>query len=192
MHGVFLLLAALLFANLMNSIPLACLAAVLIVVGFKLTKPAIFRDMWRQGLDQFIPFLITYLGVIFSDLLKGVFIGLIGAIYFVIRCNQHRAFTLVNEGSDYMLRFNKDTSFTTKATLRKTLDNIPDNANVFISGNDANVIDHDIIDMIKDFTENGKYRGVTVELSEVEGKTWSLQTKRAKAQILKEKAYGES
>jgi len=176
-HGSLLLLCSVILASLLNHIPLSCLAAVLIVVGYKLTKPYMYKQVWNQGMDQFLPFVLTVLGVVFTDLLKGVLVGLVLGFYFVIRSNQHRAFTVVNDGSDYLIRFNKDITFANKASLRETLSQIPDGAWVSIHGHTASIIDHDIVEMLDDFVESSKYRGITVEMNEIEGKTWSMKAK---------------
>lgn len=174
-HGGLLLLCSVTLAFLLNKIPLACLAAVLIVVGYKLTKPALYKKVWQQGLDQFLPFIVTLLGVVFTDLLKGVLVGMIFGFFFVIRSNQHRAFTIVNDGDDYLIRFNKDITFANKASLRDTLSQIPDNSRVVFQGHTASIVDHDIVEMLDDFAESGQYRGIAVERTEIDGKTWSMK-----------------
>lgn len=176
-HGGLLLLCSVVLASVLNQIPLSCLAAVLIVVGYKLTKPLLYKKVFGQGMDQFIPFIVTIFGVVFTDLLKGVMIGLVLGFIFVIRSNQHRAFTVVNDGNDFLIRFNKDITFANKASLRDTLSKIPDGARVSIQGHTASIIDHDILEMLNDFAESGKYRDITVDMSEVEGKTWSMKSK---------------
>ncbi|MGH7181509.1 MAG: SulP family inorganic anion transporter, partial [Nitrospiraceae bacterium] len=94
-HGILLLVSALLIPQLLNRTPLACLAAILIMVGYKLTKPDVYQSVYRLGMSQFIPFLITVLAIVFTDLLKGVLIGLVCGLFFVLRSNHHDAVTVV-------------------------------------------------------------------------------------------------
>jgi MFS superfamily sulfate permease-like transporter len=174
-HGFLLVVAAGLAASLLNKIPLAILASVLILVGYKLTKPSLIKSVYDSGADQFVPFIATLLGVVFLDLLKGVALGFVLGIFFIIRANHHRSFTLVNEGADYMLRFNKDITFTSKATLISMLASVPDESNLIISGIKSDFIDSDILDILHDFVESGKYRGITTTLVNIEGKNWTTR-----------------
>ena len=176
-HGVLLVVAAAFLGFWLNTIPLAALASVLILVGYKLTKPALYKKMYAEGLDQFLPFLITVLGVVFLDLLKGVAFGFIVGIVFVLKANHHRSFTLVNDGKTFLLRLNKDIPFTNKAGLLDVLNRVPDNVHLVVSGVKADFIDHDILETISDFTESGKHRGITVELHQIEGKTWNQRSR---------------
>ncbi len=109
-HGSILLLAVVFLGALLNRVPLAVLAAVLIVIGYKLSSRKIIVEMWQQGLPQFIPFAVTLLGIVFADLLRGIVIGLLTGVCFVIRSNHHAAMTLVNQNEDWLLRFNKNVS----------------------------------------------------------------------------------
>jgi MFS superfamily sulfate permease-like transporter len=174
-HGFLLVVAAGLAASLLNKIPLAILASVLILVGYKLTKPSLIKSVYDSGADQFVPFIATLLGVVFLDLLKGVALGFVLGIFFIIRANHHRSFTLVSEGEDYMLRFNKDITFTSKATLISMLASVPDESNLIISGIKSDFIDSDILDILHDFVESGKYRGITTTLVNIEGKNWTTR-----------------
>jgi MFS superfamily sulfate permease-like transporter len=177
-HGVLLAVAAISIPSLLNSIPLAVLASVLIMVGWKLTKPSVIKKVYADGLDQFIPFIITLLGVVFTDLLKGVVFGLLAGLVYVLKANHHKSFTLVNDESLWLLRFNKDITFTNKVGLRNMLDQIPDNVKLVINGTKADFVDHDILDMVKDFAESGKYRGIAVEMTDVEDKTWFINMRK--------------
>ncbi len=184
-HGVLLAVAAISIPTLLNTIPLAVLASVLIMVGWKLTKPSVIKKVFDDGYDQFVPFILTLLGVVFTDLLKGVVIGLLAGLVYSIRANHHKAFTLVNDGNLWLLRFNKDITFTNKVGLRSALDTVPDNVTLVINATKADFVDHDILDMVKDFSESGKYRGIEVELTDVEDKTWFINMRKHK-QYLKE------
>jgi MFS superfamily sulfate permease-like transporter len=163
-HGWLLLVSVLFFPGLLNQIPLSCLAAVLILVGVKLAKPSLFRAMYSQGWSQFLPFLVTVLAVVFTDLLKGVLVGFLVGIFFVIRANHHDALTVVSLDRHYLVRFNKDASFVNKNELRSRLRRIPDNSHVILDATRAVYIDHDIREAVEDFLALAPYRNITVEL----------------------------
>ncbi|MCC6590845.1 MAG: SulP family inorganic anion transporter [Bryobacterales bacterium] len=162
-HGVLLFGSALLIPSVLNLTPLACLAAILIVIGFKLTKPALYKLMYRSGWAQFLPFIITVLAIVFTDLLKGVVIGLVIGLFFVIRTNHHTAITVVNQDNYYLMRLNKDASFVNKSELRTKLRKIPVNSHLIIDGSKALYIDHDIHDVIEDFRKLAPYKNITLE-----------------------------
>ena len=170
-HGVLIAVAACTFPLLLNSIPLASLATILIAVGYKLTPPKLYHQMWRDGASQFLPFLVTVLGIIFTDLLTGVMLGMAFGIYFVIKTNHHDAVTMVHDGSDYLVRFNKDLSFLNKADVKEALAAIPDNAHVVFDGTKAMYIDHDIYDILRDFHELAEHRGISVREKNISRKS---------------------
>ncbi|MGQ9918808.1 MAG: SulP family inorganic anion transporter [Bryobacteraceae bacterium] len=163
-HGWLLLVSVLLFPQLLNQIPLSCLAAVLILVGYKLAKPSLWRAMYAQGWSQFLPFSLTVLAVVFTDLLKGVAIGLLLGIFFVLRANHHAALTVVHQDRYYLVRFNKDASFLNKNELRSRLRAIPSGSHVIIDATKALYIDHDIREAVEDYMTLAPYRNITVEL----------------------------
>ncbi len=164
MHGVWLLLAVLLIPGLLNRIPLATLAAVLILVGWKLTKPELYVEMYRKGPERFIPFIVTIGAILVTDLLKGICIGLLVGFFFVIRRSNHQAVVMVNVDKDYLIRFMKDNAFPQKDQLMRLLRQIPDGSNVVIDGSKDVFIDADIIDLIEDFIEGSKARRIGIEL----------------------------
>lgn len=163
-HGWLLLVSVLLFPQLLNQIPLSCLAAVLILVGYKLAKPSLWRAMYAQGWSQFLPFSVTVLAVVFTDLLKGVAIGFLLGIFFVLRANHHAALTVVQQDRHYLVRFNKDASFVNKNELRSRLRAIPSGSHVIIDATKALYIDHDIREAVEDYMTLAPYRDITVEL----------------------------
>ena len=163
-HGVLLLAAVLLIPGLLKLTPLASLAAILIVVGFKLTKVSLYRTMYGLGWDQFVPFITTVVAVVFSDLLTGVLIGIVCGAFFVIRTNHHEAITVVSQGSNYLMRFNKDASFVNKNEFRDKLRQLPDGSHVLIDGTRALFIDHDILEAVVDFQELAPYKEIQIEL----------------------------
>jgi len=166
-HGFILLLTILAIPTLLRLIPLASLAAILLVVGFKLTKPALYSSMWKKGMSQFLPFMATILGVIFTDLLTGVFIGLIVSVFFILKTNFKEAVLMVSEGKNYLIRLTKDVSFLNKATLRSKLQGIPNDTSVLIDATQAHFIDNDIRETIEDFMEEAKTKNIQVDLKNV-------------------------
>ncbi len=169
-HGLLMLVAALLLAGMLNHVPLSALASILLLVGYKLSSLKIIKEMWAQGRSQFIPFGVTVVAIVFTDLLKGNGIGLLTSVFFVIRSNHHAAITLVHQDSDWLVRFNKDVSFIHKAELKRRLSEIPDRANAIIDGNKALYIDHDIYDTLKEFETAASYRGIRMEYHNIFGK----------------------
>lgn len=161
-HGILLLIAVILLPGVLRLTPLACLATILIVVGFKLTQPSLYRAVYSQGWSQFVPFLTTALAVVFFDLLTGVLIGLACGIFFVIKTNHHDAITVVSQDSNYLFRFTKDASFINKNEFRRKLRELPDGSRVLIDGSRALFIDHDIIEIVEDFRRLAPYKNIEI------------------------------
>jgi MFS superfamily sulfate permease-like transporter len=164
LHGVFLLLSVMLIPGILNKIPLASLAAILITIGYKLVKPSLVLSMYRKGLDQFIPFMVTIIAILFSDLLIGIGIGIATGLVFVLKTNFHKALFCVTEDNNYLIRLNKDVSFLNKAVLRQTFRNIPNGSFVIIDGSRSAFIDQDILELISDFRESATSRQIEIEL----------------------------
>jgi MFS superfamily sulfate permease-like transporter len=154
-HGFLLLLSVLTIPFILNKIPLATLAAILILVGYKLAKPATFKHFWDNGKYQFIPFIATLLAVVFTDLLKGVALGIIISIVFVLRGNLKRAYSFRKEeyidGDVIHIDLAQEVSFLNKAAIKSTLNAIPENSRVIINAHDTVYIAHDILDLIREF-----------------------------------------
>ncbi|MEO8026213.1 MAG: SulP family inorganic anion transporter [Bryobacteraceae bacterium] len=163
-HGVLMLIAALLFPGILNRTPLACLAAILLVIGYKLARPEVFRQIYRSGMDQFLPFIVTVTAIVFTDLLKGVLIGLAVGLFFVIRANHHLPITLVHREGHYLLRFNKDASFVNKSALKNALRSVPKNTTLWIDASKALYIDKDIFEVVEEFRQQAHLRNITLEL----------------------------
>ncbi|MCS7042470.1 MAG: SulP family inorganic anion transporter [Bryobacteraceae bacterium] len=163
-HGWLLLISVLFIPGLLNRIPLASLAAILILIGYKLARPALFRSMYAQGWNVFLPFAATVAGVVLLDLLKGVLIGFLVGVFFVIRTNHHAAITVVEQDRHYLVRFNKDASFVNKNALRSILRRIPQKSHVIIDATRALYIDRDIREIVDDYLALAPYQQVTVEL----------------------------
>jgi MFS superfamily sulfate permease-like transporter len=163
-HGLFLLLAVLFISRVLNLIPLACLASILLMTGYKLAKPELFKKMYKLGWDQFIPFVFTITAILLTDLLRGILAGIVVGIVFVLRSNMRAAFTVTREGRKRVITLNKDVSFLNKATLIGVLKRMPDGTSVVIDGSAAEFIDHDILEVIEDFQLSAKLRKIDVEV----------------------------
>ncbi|MBS1533938.1 MAG: SulP family inorganic anion transporter [Bacteroidetes bacterium] len=157
-HGVLLLLCVLAIPALLNKIPLATLASVLLMVGYKLAKPATFKHFWERGKYQFIPFIATLLAVVLTDLLKGVALGLFISIIFVLKGNLKRAYSFRKEayvdGDIIHIDLAQEVSFLNKAAIKSTLNDLPENSKVVINAADTVYIAHDVLDLIKEFKKN--------------------------------------
>jgi MFS superfamily sulfate permease-like transporter len=163
LHGVIMMVAVALLAGLLNRVPLAALASILLVIGYKLSSRKIILEMWAKGWTQFLPFIITVVAIVFTDLLKGIGVGLLSSVFFVMRSNHHAAITLVNEGASWLLRFNKDMSFVNKAELKRQLRRIPDRARLIVDGTKALYVDGDIYETLTEFETAASYRGIQIE-----------------------------
>jgi MFS superfamily sulfate permease-like transporter len=154
-HGVLLLVSVLAIPTLLNKIPLATLAAILLLVGYKLANPKILIHFWEKGKYQFIPFVATLIGVVFMDLLKGVALGIIISIIFVLKGNLKRAYNFRKEeyedGDVIHIDLAQEVSFLNKAAIKSTLSEIPENSKVVINAQDTVYIAHDILDLIREF-----------------------------------------
>lgn len=170
-HGFLLMGSVFLIPGLLNHTPLCSLAAILMHVGYKLASPQVFRGMYRSGKDQFLPFVLTVIAIIFTDLLTGVLIGMFLGVFFVIRMNHHSAVTVVHSDHDYLMRFNRDMTFVNKTELKRRLRELPNDSNLVIDGSRALYIDHDIGDVLEDFRHSARLRGIQVEMKHVETKT---------------------
>ena len=166
-HGILLLVCAIFIPDILNLIPLSCLAAILIVVGYKLAKPSIFRQMINSGRDVYIPFLVTIIGIIFTDLLIGIVLGLAVGIFQVLYNNfkkPYQAKVLENDGDHKLhLELSENLTFLSKANMIETISHIPNDANVIIDASRSHFIHPDILEIIEDFKENAKYRNITLE-----------------------------
>lgn len=169
-HGVFLLLSAIFFANQLNLIPLACLAAILLQTGYKLAKPKYFIDFYKQGWNQFIPFVVSVVAILMTDLLEGIVIGMAVGLFFVIRANYHASITLSKQDNHYTISLNKDVSFLNKALLRQYLDEVAENSSVTIDASKATFVDHDIVEALEDFLQAAADNNIQVEVIDVKGK----------------------
>jgi MFS superfamily sulfate permease-like transporter len=168
-HGFFLLITVITIPVWLNKIPMACLAAILIMTGFKLANPKVLKGMWQKGKYQFIPFIITVIAVVFTDLLKGVGIGLAVSVLFILKGNLKLAYVFKkeghHEGDTVHIDLAQEVSFLNKAAIKQTLNDIPTNTKVVINAEHTSYIDQDVLELIKDFTTGGaKEKQIQVSL----------------------------
>jgi len=170
-HGIFLLIAVVSIPGLLNKIPMACLAAILIMIGLKLASPKVFVHMWRSGKYQFIPFVVTVFAVVLTDLLKGVGIGLAVSIVFILQGNMKLAYFFKkqehHEGETIHIDLAQEVSFLNKAAIKQTLAHLPPGSRVVIDAANTVYIDHDVLQLIRDFVTFGsKDKNITVLLKD--------------------------
>ena len=168
-HGILLLLTVVLIPTLLNKIPMACLAGILIMIGFRLASPKVFKHMWEVGRFQFIPFIVTVIGVVGIDLLRGVGIGLLVSIFFILLGNMKLAYFYKkqehHEGDIIHIDLAQEVSFLNKAAIKQTLAHLPENSKVIISAKNTVYIDFDVLELIRDFSDYGsKEKDISVEL----------------------------
>ena len=168
-HGAFLLLAVILIPGLLNKMPMACLAAILIMIGLKLASPKVFIHMWKAGKYQFIPFIVTVIAVVATDLLKGVGIGLMVSVFFILKGNMKLAYFFKKEdhqeGETIYIDLAQEVSFLNKAALKQTLAHLPKNSKVVIDAAGTVYIDYDVLQLIRDFLNYGsKDKNISVTL----------------------------
>lgn len=156
-HGVFLLLCVLVIPSILNKIPYATLAAILLLIGYKLAKPSIFKHFFNQGWEQFIPFISTIIGVVGLDLLKGVGIGIAINVFMILKGNLKRAYNFkkeeYNDGDVIHIDLAQEVSFLNKAAIKETLKTLPKKSKVIINASDTVYIAYDVIDLIKEFEQ---------------------------------------
>lgn len=167
-HGFWLLLSLLFIPFLLNKIPLASLAAILLITGYKLAKLSLFKKMWKNGKDQFIPFVVTVLAVVFTDLLKGVAIGMMIGIFYILRTNLRNSYfyKIEKNGEKNVIRIKlaQEVSFLNKAAIQQTLLKLPKESHVIIDGTDSLFIDKDVLEIIHNFKHNAFSKGTIVEI----------------------------
>jgi len=164
MHGFLILLSVLFIPGLLNKIPLSALAAILIMTGYKLVKPSIFKEVYQKGWDQFVPFTVTLLAILLTDLLVGIIIGTLMALFSLIKSNFKSAVMVVHDDNKYLVRFRKDISFLNKPIVKEKLESVPADAFVLIDMTRADFIDKDIIDVVNEFLQHAHLKNIVVEI----------------------------
>jgi len=168
-HGVLILVCVALIPSALNLIPLAALAAVLILTGYKLAKISIFKEMWANGKYQWWPFIVTVVAVVFTDLLTGVGIGLAASVFAILRGNMKNSYFFhkkeYHEGDLILIKLSQEVSFLNKASIKLTLEHLPEDSRVLIDASDTAYIDFDVLELIKEFAEvKAQSKGIQVTL----------------------------
>lgn len=169
-HGVILLGCAMAIPKVLNLIPLASLAAILFLVGYKLAKPTLFKEMYNLGKAHFIPFMVTILGIVFTDLLKGIGMGLAVAIFYILYNNYKKPFVFKTEkhinDREIRIELAEDVTFINKAGIQRVLSQIPDGSKVVIDTSKSINIDHDVWEIMNEFKTNAQFRDIDLEIIE--------------------------
>ena len=174
MHGLLLLLSVLLVPNLLNLIPLSVLAAVLIVIGYKLAKPETFVYMYKLGRKQFVPFMVTVLGIVFTDLLMGIGLGLFTGIIVILFKSYKNSHFLHKEGQGAVadgikMTLAEEVTFFNKGAILKELDSLPNDSKLELDVRNTVYLDHDIVEILDDFIFKAKERNITIKLISEKG-----------------------
>jgi len=167
-HALLLLMSLVFLSPILNKIPISCLAALLIFVGYKLTKFSLFKSMYKLGIDQFLPFIVTIIAILLTDLLKGVGVGMLISLFFIFRNNFKRPFSIIderdNDKSTIFIFLDAEITFLNKGSLVRLLSKLPENSTVIIDGTESKSIDIDVIEMLHDFENSSKLKNIHLEL----------------------------
>lgn len=183
-HGIIMLVCVASIPSLLNLIPLASLAAVLFVVGYKLTSVSVYRGVYRQGKKQFLPFIITILVVMFTDLITGIIVGGLIAVFFILRDNYKNAYItqekiIEGPGNIKILKLAQETTFLNKADIMLYLDHLPKDSHLIIDGSEAKFVHNDIYEIIDEFKQAADFKNITLEVRNLErdltNKFWRKQ-----------------
>jgi len=166
-HGVLLLVCVAAIPGLLNRIPLACLAAILLVIGYRLAKVSLFKQMWTEGLWQFLPFIVTIVGLVLTDLLKGIMLGMLVAFFEILIFNYQMDFyrEQTSEGS-FTIRLTEHMTFLNKAALKRILREVPPDCQLTIDMSATRILDHDVQEVIDDFAAHAEADGIRLEILE--------------------------
>jgi MFS superfamily sulfate permease-like transporter len=166
-HGVLLLVCVAAIPGLLNRIPLACLAAILLVIGYRLAKVSLFKQMWTEGLWQFLPFIVTIVGLVLTDLLKGIMLGMLVAFFEILIFNYQMDFyrEQTSEGS-FTIRLTEHMTFLNKAALKRILREVPPDCQLTIDMSATRILDHDVQEVIDDFAAHAEADGIRLEIVE--------------------------
>ena len=171
LHGIFLLIVVIFIPDVANMIPLASLAVILLVIGYKLASPALFKTMYQVGYFHFIPFIATIFGLIFSDMLTGISIGMVFALSFILLENLQVGFHIheQNKLNKTIITLSDNVSFLNKANILRVLSNFPNKSDVVIDATYAKYIDYDVYEVIQNFTVDARRKGINLVIQNLRG-----------------------
>ncbi len=173
-HGLLLLISVLLIPKLLNLIPLSVLASILLVVGFKLAKPSLFKTMYQLGWKQFVPFIVTVVGIVFTDLLVGISLGMgVGIVVILIKSYQNSHFLHMEDISNGLQKFKitlaEEVTFFNKGAILKELDQLPEDTFLELDVRKTRYLDNDIVEILEDFSEKARNRNINIKLISEKG-----------------------
>jgi len=170
-HGLLLLLSAIFIPKVINLIPYASIAAILLVTGYKLTKVSLYKSMLKAGTNQFIPFIVTIIAIILTDLLIGISIGLALSIFYILKQNMQNTYTnnikTRNNKEPIHILLSEEVSFLNKASILQTLDELPKGSHVIIDGSNSKYIDYDVLEAINNYKDIAKFKNIKLELKKI-------------------------
>ncbi len=171
-HGILFLIALFILPNILQMIPLSALAAVLIMTGYKLARPGLIKDMYQKGIDQFLPFAVTIVIMLFTDLLKGVAVGIVVSIFFILKQNYRSPFKMIQEKINgkqvIFVKLSQNVTFINKGKFIELFKGIPSGSEVHIDGGRCSFIDKDILEIISAFKQSAHIHRIKVTLEELE------------------------
>jgi MFS superfamily sulfate permease-like transporter len=165
-HGILILVCIAFIPGLLNLIPKCALAAILIYTGYKLSKPALYKEYFKRGWNQFIPFAVTIGAILITDLLVGVLLGIAVGMFFIVRTNFKSALFVTQHDNKFLFRLKKDVSFLNKPIIKNKLEAVPENSFVIIDTCNAGFIDRDVIEVIEDFIIHAPLKKIQVEMKQ--------------------------
>lgn len=164
LHGILMLLCVGFIPFILNKIPLAALAAILIFTGYKLAKLSLFKSFYQKGWDQFVPFVVTIAAIVTTDLLKGIIVGIAVGLFYMVRSNFRSSVFVVHDDNKFLFRLRKDVSFLNKPIIKRKLEEVPENAFVLIDATRADFIDRDVIEEVNNFITHAHLKNIRVEI----------------------------
>jgi len=181
-HGVLLLACVAAIPSLLNEIPLACLAAILLVIGYRLARISLFKSMWREGVWQFLPFIVTIVALVFTDLLKGITLGMIVAFFEILIYNYQLDFYREEtEPGCFSIRLTEHMTFLNKAALKRILREMPPGCTLTIDMTGTRILDHDVREVIEDFKTHAEADGIRLSVKGAAGPKIALTDGAASA-----------
>jgi MFS superfamily sulfate permease-like transporter len=171
LQGLLMLLTVIFIPELLHTIPLASLAAILLVVAYRLVRPEVLETMYKAGLYHFVPYCVTIIGLIFTDMLTGIAIGLITALFSILLENYKSSFYFqeMRIGNKTILRLAEHVSFLNKANIKQTLEQLPARSDVVIDATRSKYIDYDVFEMIKNFTHEAELKQIKLTVENLRG-----------------------
>lgn len=174
LHGVFLLIFVVTIPGVLNMIPLAVLAAILLQVGYKLAKPALFKSMYDLGWKQFVPFVVTVAGIVFTDLLFGLALGMcVGIVVILIKSYQNSHFLHIQDtdgnANKVKMTLAEEVTFFNKGAILRELDNLPEGTYLELDVTKTRYLDHDIVEILEEFAFKAKLRNITINVVSADG-----------------------